>query len=187
MGLLKQLAIYPSAISTGTSCHQGKNTHGHRVALAQPLALTAVVSPSIQARWRVVRGMRRLQSAGAVCCLAISTRSRCGSALSVTCDLWQCQHWPCRALQACGRWWQQCDRPQPLQPWGLHGCKRAMNCLVPGALFSDVVALSCCVPYPSLLGLCFSKWGTRCFQFPLTETLPQLWAGSWTVRLNLFQ
>lgn len=92
MGLLKQLAIYPSAISTGTSCHQGKNTHGHRVALAQPLALTAVVSPSIQARWRVVRGMRRLQSAGAVCCLAISAGSRCGSALSVTCDLWQCQH-----------------------------------------------------------------------------------------------
>lgn len=150
---------------------------------------------SIQAKWRVVRGMRRLQSAGAEVFAVWPFPSGQGVALlsqwPLAVPALTLQGPPCWASPSCHLWPRgdsSVTDPSPCSPGVSMDTREPWTGLVPVALsFSDIVALSCCVPYPSLLALCFTKWGTRCFQFPLTKTLPQLWAGSWIVRLNLFQ
>lgn len=132
-----ELVIHPSATNTGTDCHQGKNTPGHKVALAQPLALAAGVSSSRLSGELFVRGMRRLQSAGAQLFAVFGRFHQVKVWLTVTSGSASTD--PCRALPAtwaspsCPLWlrgdstvWQT-PASQPLQSWGLLGYKRDMN------------------------------------------------------------
>lgn len=159
-------------------CHQGKKHSWARGGLGSGPG-TDSCGLSIQAEWRVVcqrdEKVAKFRS-WTVCCLWPFPPGH-GVALPGLCclsDLWPLQGPPCQLsfifLSPVAPWWQQCHSPQPLQAQGLHGYKRDTNCSGPVALhFTDIVALGCCTPSLSLLALCFTKWGTRCVQFPLME------------------
>lgn len=194
-----ELVIHPSATNTGTDCHQGKNTPGHKVALAQPLALAAGVSSSRLSGELFVRGMRRLQSAGAQLFAVFGRFHQVKVWLTVTSGSASTD--PCRALPAtwaspsCPLWlrgdstvWQT-PASQPLQSWGLLGYKKDMNW---SGSCGSAVQWPCGTwllsPFSLSFGSLLHQMRNQMYPVPSDgETLPQLWEESWTVRLNLFQ